>query len=161
MICLRLWAKTIKNNLVAESAVNLKPALGDFFKALVVSILLRNGDAHLKNFGLLYKDTMSMINLAPIYDIVTTQAYLPNDIMALTLNGTKRWANKKDLLSFAGKSCMLSKVETTEIFDHVILAIEQTLELLSTEIERNASFRHVGLQMMTIWRQAVATFSNV
>ncbi len=153
-------AKTIKNNLVAESAVNLKTALSDFFKSLVVSILLRNGDAHLKNFGLLYKDTLSTINLAPIYDIITTQAYLPNDIMALTLNGTKRWANKKDLLSFAGKSCMLSKVETTDVFDTVIFAIEQTLELLSVEVERNTSFRRIGLQMISIWRQAVASFSN-
>lgn len=42
-------AKTIKDNLVADSSVNLKSALYDFFKSLVITVLLRNGDAHLKN----------------------------------------------------------------------------------------------------------------
>ncbi|MBX9866583.1 MAG: type II toxin-antitoxin system HipA family toxin, partial [Burkholderiales bacterium] len=84
-------AKSIKNNLVGDSTVNLKSALLDYFKSLVVNVLLRNGDAHLKNYGLIYKDTNSIVDLAPIYDIVTTTVYLAKDIMALTLNGSKRW----------------------------------------------------------------------
>lgn len=153
-------AKTIKNNLVGDSIVNLRTSLADFFKSLVVSILLRNGDAHLKNFGLMYKDTMSLINLAPIYDIITTQAYLPNDIMALTLNGTKRWANRKDLLNFAIKSCMLSKPEAVLIFDEVLCAIKQTLELLIAETEHNTKFHAIGTRMISIWQDTIQSFTN-
>lgn len=153
-------AKTIKNNLVADSSINLKSSLADFFKSLVISVLLRNGDAHLKNYGLIYKDSQSIINLAPVYDIVTTSVYIPNDIMALTLNGTKRWASKKDLLNFASKSCLLSKSETVQIFEVVINSINQTLDLLAAEIEFVPKFRNVGLQMVKVWQEAVAGFKN-
>lgn len=47
-----------------------------FFEYLVLSILVRNGDAHLKNFGMLYTDpTTDDRRLAPLYDVVTTSVY--------------------------------------------------------------------------------------
>ena len=151
-------AKSIKNNLVGESTINLKPALFDYFKSLVVNVLLRNGDAHLKNYGLIYKDTSSIVNLAPIYDIVTTTAYLPKDIMALTLNGSKRWASRDDLLAFATKSCMLSNAQASQIFEEVIAAIKQVSELLTQEVELNHKFKDIGLQMLAIWRDSITSF---
>lgn len=65
-------------------------ALMDYFKAMVLNQWLQNGDAHLKNFGVLYQ-SVEEINLAPIYDVVSTTAYIPKDIQALTLLGSKRW----------------------------------------------------------------------
>ena len=32
---------------------------------------------------------------APVYDLVTTAAYMPNDSMALTLNGSTKWPSAK------------------------------------------------------------------
>lgn len=154
-------AKSIKNNLVGESTINLKPALFDYFKSLVVNVLLRNGDAHLKNYGLIYKDTNSIVNLAPIYDIVTTTVYLPKDVMAITLNGSKRWASKSDLLAFAAKSCMLSNTQASQVFDEVIVAIKEVSELLKQEVELNHKFKDIGLQMLTIWRDSVNHFNVV
>lgn len=62
-----------------------------FARRLLVDILLANGDAHLKNWSLLYPDQHSP-RLAPAYDIVTTLAYLPGDHrLALNLNGKKAW----------------------------------------------------------------------
>ena len=151
-------AKSIKNNLVGDSTVNLKSALSDYFKSLVVNILLRNGDAHLKNYGLIYKDTNSIVDLAPIYDIVTTTVYLAKDIMALTLNGSKRWATRSDLLSFATKSCLLSKAEALLIFDEVITAIKQVSDLLIQEIELNYKFKDVGMRMIDIWHDTSIKF---
>ncbi len=151
-------AKSIKNNLVGESTINLKSALFDYFKSLVVNVLLRNGDAHLKNYGLIYKDTSSIVNLAPIYDIVTTTVYLPKDIMALTLNGSKRWASRDDLLAFATKSCMLSNAQALQVFEEVIAAIKQVSELLAQEVELNHKFKDIGLQMLAIWRDSTSSF---
>jgi len=71
------------------SPPNRKQALLDFFKALLMSVYLRNGDAHLKNFGLLYATPFQDVRLAPIYDMVTTSVYIPEDIPALMINGTK------------------------------------------------------------------------
>jgi serine/threonine-protein kinase HipA len=47
-----------------------------FFRLLVVSVAVGNGDAHKKNFSLLYDDVQrpETIRLAPAYDIVSTPA---------------------------------------------------------------------------------------
>ena len=62
-----------------------------FARRLLVDIMLANGDAHLKNWSLVYPDQRTP-QLAPAYDIVTTLAYLPDDhCLALNLNGKKEW----------------------------------------------------------------------
>jgi len=63
--------------------------------------MLRNGDAHLKNFGVLYEYPGQPVCLAPVYDMVTTVAYIAQDVPALSLAGTKKWWNKKLLEKFA------------------------------------------------------------
>ena len=42
------------------------------FTLIAVNCALRNGDAHLKNFGILYDDVEGEARLAPVYDLVTT-----------------------------------------------------------------------------------------
>ena len=67
------------------------------FTLIAINCALRNGDAHLKNFGIVYDDVQGEARLAPVYDLVTTSVYLPKDSMALTLNGTTKWASAKEL----------------------------------------------------------------
>lgn len=62
--------KTIK---LFTSADFKKDSLHQFFKMVVLNNLLQNGDAHLKNFGLIYEDENS-VRLAPAYDVVCTTA---------------------------------------------------------------------------------------
>jgi len=63
----------------------------EFARRLLVNILLANGDAHLKNWSLLYPDRHTP-SLAPAYDIVTTRAYIEEEReAALNLNGKKDW----------------------------------------------------------------------
>ncbi|MDO8845098.1 type II toxin-antitoxin system HipA family toxin [Methylicorpusculum sp.] len=62
-----------------------------FARRLLVNILLANGDAHLKNWSLLYKDRFTA-ELAPAYDIVTTRVYIEGEKdYALNLGKTKQW----------------------------------------------------------------------
>ena len=62
------------------------------FRLCVTNIAIRNGDAHLKNFALLFEDAdRGPFTLAPAYDLVTTTAWIKADMMALTLGGSKRW----------------------------------------------------------------------
>jgi serine/threonine-protein kinase HipA len=62
-----------------------------FARRLLVNILLANGDAHLKNWSLIYPDSFTP-ELAPAYDIVTTRAYIQNEReFALKLGKTKNW----------------------------------------------------------------------
>lgn len=69
-------------NLCGESG------LTDFVRRLVFSIMIGNGDMHLKNWSLLY-DANDKVHLSPIYDQVSTVIYLPNDQLALTLGDVK------------------------------------------------------------------------
>ncbi len=56
-----------------------------------MNILLANGDAHLKNWTLLYGDKITP-ELSPAYDIVTTRAYIEDEAKyALNLGKTKEW----------------------------------------------------------------------
>jgi serine/threonine-protein kinase HipA len=62
-----------------------------FARRLLVNILLANGDAHLKNWSLLYTDRTTP-ELSPAYDIVTTRVYIENETKsALNLGNTKEW----------------------------------------------------------------------
>lgn len=60
-------------------------------RRLLSNALLANGDAHLKNWSLLYQDRLTP-TLAPAYDIVATRAYIANEReFALNLGKTKSW----------------------------------------------------------------------
>jgi len=62
-----------------------------FARRLLVNILLANGDAHLKNWSLLYSDQVTP-RLSPAYDIVTTNVYIDSERQyALNLGKTKEW----------------------------------------------------------------------
>lgn len=62
-----------------------------FARRLLVNILLTNGDAHLKNWSLLYTDQVTP-RLSPAYDILTTSVYIEGERnFALNLGKTKDW----------------------------------------------------------------------
>jgi serine/threonine-protein kinase HipA len=82
-------------------------AMEQFFKALLLNQFLQNGDAHLKNFGVLYSG-MTDVRLAPIYDVVCTTAYIRQDMQALTLRGTKRFLALKQMQRFGVDTCGLT-----------------------------------------------------
>ena len=62
-----------------------------FSRRLLINILLANGDAHLKNWSLIYPD-MRTPRLSPAYDVVTTSVYIAGEKeFALNLNKEKNW----------------------------------------------------------------------
>lgn len=48
--------------------------LHQFLQQLALSITVRNGDAHLKNFAVAYRNA-THVWLAPMFDVVTTSIY--------------------------------------------------------------------------------------
>lgn len=91
------------------SGPNVSASLQALFDMVALSCLLGNGDAHLKNFGLLYTDpSTSDCTLAPAFDIVNTTAYIPEDVLALDLCGHKSFfAARQGLLDFA-RACQVA-----------------------------------------------------
>jgi len=108
-----------------------KEALTTLFTALVMNHFLRNGDGHLKNYGLLYEDDYTDAKLAPIYDVITTTIYIKNDIPALRLSDGKLWWKEKSYKNFAKLSCGLSNKEYEEILQkcqHAIALTKQEID---------------------------------
>jgi serine/threonine-protein kinase HipA len=106
-----------------------KNSLIQFFKMTYLNYRLKNGDAHLKNFGLIYTG-INNIKLAPAYDVVSTTVYIKNDIPALLLLGSKKWWDKKYLERFATQSCDLTKKE----IENAILECENAVNIVNEEI---------------------------
>lgn len=133
------------------SSEQVHPALESFFKALALSCAIRNGDAHLKNFGVLYSNTESTVKLSPIYDLVTTTAYIPSDILALTLGGTKRWPKSKALIAFARNHCNLTELRARKLLSDVNEGVQTAAAEARAYMQNHALFRGVGEKMLAEW----------
>ena len=126
-------AKTIKTFVCPE---NKRASLEQFFKMLVISNALQNGDAHLKNFGLVY-ESISSVRLAPAYDIVCTTAYINQDIPALTLAGSKKWHSRMTLERFGMQACDLTASRVSAVYEECRQAMEKLSPYIATRLTQN------------------------
>lgn len=67
-------------------------SLAEFIRRLIFSALIGNADMHLKNWSVIYPDRIQPV-LSPAYDLVCTIAYIQDDKHALSLAGSKRFAD--------------------------------------------------------------------
>ncbi|MDO8843297.1 HipA domain-containing protein [Methylicorpusculum sp.] len=139
------------------SPVNKMRSLQQFFKMVVLNNCLQNGDAHLKNFGLLYDD-LSAIRLAPAYDVVRTKVYIKQDIAALTLLGSKRWWEQAYLLRFAVVSCGLTAKIAHRLLEECRVALGEVRELVNRRLldESVAKKREVLEHLSVLMGQALS-----
>lgn len=87
----------------------LQQSLNEFFASVALSMVLKNGDAHLKNFGLLYTHPEADdCRLSPLYDVVCTTVYLPKDLPALSLARQKTWPARDVLVAFGRDVCRVN-----------------------------------------------------
>jgi serine/threonine-protein kinase HipA len=126
------------------------------FTLVALNCALRNGDAHLKNFGIVYDEVQGEARLAPVYDLVTTSVYLPKDSMALTLNGTTNWASVKELQRLGETRVGASPVRVREILGRIDAAIADTSTELRAHMKEHAEFEDIGNRMLQQWEQGAA-----
>lgn len=128
----------------------------DLFKLIALNVGLRNGDAHRKNFCLIYDSPVARRGvLAPAFDLVTTTAYLPNDAMALTMNGSKRWPKRQELLRFAADHCGLQPKQALRALEYVKQGIHKAEKDLLQGIRHLEGFSPVGRRMHAAWRDGL------
>ena len=135
---------------IAKISTQKEKDLRYFFKMIVMSFLLKNGDAHLKNFGILYETGFQKRFLTPAYDVVNTCVYLPRDKPALTLSGKKVWVSQKGLLEFATTYCLLSSKEALEEFEVCIEAVVKIKMEIVDYMKQNEVFYDFGKKFVSI-----------
>jgi serine/threonine-protein kinase HipA len=130
------------------------------FTLIALNCAIRNGDAHLKNFGILYDDVMGEAHLAPVYDLATTSVYMPQDRMALTLNGTNQWPTAKDLIRFGEGRSLGTKRKLVEILERISEALECTAKEMKAYSKDHPEFAAIADRMRFQWeegRKSIAT----
>lgn len=104
-----------------------KEDIETFYKMVVLSCMVGNGDGHLKNFAMLYNNPDDM-RLSPLYDVVNTQIYVPNDTLALNLAKSKDFPDRRRMITF---SETLGIKNGEEILDQIEAQVRDELENLS------------------------------
>jgi serine/threonine-protein kinase HipA len=95
--------------------------LRQLFDYIAFICMVRNGDGHLKNFGLIYDHPglRSSVRLAPLYDVVTTSIYgmAPaataitkyDRTLALNLAKTRVYPDRRTLVEFGIQHCLVKR----------------------------------------------------
>ncbi|ALG69047.1 type II toxin-antitoxin system HipA family toxin [Beggiatoa leptomitoformis] len=122
-----------------------------FYKVIIMNYLLKNGDAHLKNFGMLYNHDFSNRWFSPAYDVVNTVAYIHNDRPALSMFGKKIWFGKKELIKFGLQYCYLKESKALKIYADCIESIKNSISNLQEYILKNNDFAKIGQIMIDSW----------
>jgi len=126
------------------------------FTLIALNCAIRNGDAHLKNFAIIYDDVLGEARLAPAYDLVTTSVYLPQDSMALTLNGTTRWPGAKELRRFGETRMGGSPARIGQILERIADAMSEVREQIRPYIKEHPEFKEIGERMIVEWEKGAA-----
>jgi serine/threonine-protein kinase HipA len=135
-----------------------------FFEQVAFTVMVRNGDGHLKNYGVLYRSPGEAW-LAPMFDVVTTSIYrytryeggpeLEDRTLALKLfadkHGSKAYPTTEELHTFGRKVCEVS--QPAMVLQRIAAAMDEVLlEAMSDE----RIPRWLLGQMDSVWRNGMA-----
>lgn len=116
-----------------------------FFSSVCLSVMVRNGDAHLKNFGVTYThpEARETVRLAPVFDVTTTTVYenynpksgrsLVDRTLAIKMNKVKTYPDRQQLIEFGRKRCGVEKPGL--IIERIAEAMSQALNAHQRSID--------------------------
>jgi serine/threonine-protein kinase HipA len=135
-----------------------------FFEQVAFTVMVRNGDGHLKNFGVLYRSAED-IRLAPMFDVVTTAIYrytryaggpeLEDRTLALKLfagrHQTRAYPSTDELLHFGRRVCEVS--DPAAVLQRIAQAMDQVLK----QARQDARIpKPLWQEMAAVWRDGMA-----
>lgn len=142
--------------------------LDQFFGHYLLASTMRNGDAHLKNFGLIY-DQIQAPRLAPVYDMLSMSVYAPtlpnardaDDGMAINFQGSKRWL-RAEMIETLATRCLVSKKRSRQWQEQIAAALVQTSELVLEHLSNypDDNFTSQADRMLELWAIGLETFDT-
>jgi serine/threonine-protein kinase HipA len=109
-----------------------------FFERVLLNFILGNGDAHLKNYSISYKE--DTIRLSPAYDIVCSKLVIPDEEdSALNINGKKNNLSRPDFDKLAEYLNVPVKIRY-EKFDKKFKSVKDIINASKIDKERQKDF---------------------
>lgn len=139
---------------------NKVQAMHDYFSMVVLACTIRNGDAHLKNFGVLYDRPGSNVRLAPVYDMLSTTPYQPRDVLALEMNGSKTFPDRAQLLQFARSACGLSRINAEQGMARVAKGIEMARAEMRAYAQHVSGFQEAAKHLDRVFSGGLALLAG-
>ena len=126
--------------------------------ALMVAYVcaIENGDAHLKNFSILYSQPEGQVTLAPAYDLICTSIYMPRDKLALTLNGTKDYPDHAGLVKFLRGVTGQSEKSAAVVIEQAIAGARAAIAAAANYAERHKDAREFAEKMTAAISRGIA-----
>lgn len=122
------------------------------YALLLLNHAVRNADAHLKNFALVYS-SIEDVRLSPVYDVLSGTVYrqYATHLPALTLQGKRVWAAGSMLAAYGGGRLGLSRADMNEARERVSRAVHKVVPMVAEYAERYPSFRQIAKSMLDVW----------
>ena len=134
-------------------------AMRQLFGMVALSCLIGNGDAHLKNFAVLYDTPGVNVRLAPVYDMLSTTLYQPKDVLALELDGSKRYPDRKQIIRFARHSCGLSNQRAEAALADVAQGIRVVLDEMEQQARAKPDFAPCKDRLAKVFAHGLARYA--
>jgi serine/threonine-protein kinase HipA len=137
-----------------------RAAFEQFFLTVALSCAIGNGDAHLKNFAVLYENPETPVRLAPSYDLVCTTLYQAHDVLALTLDDSKAFPDRKRLAAFAHTACNLTSATTAGLLDRVVAGVRRAVKDIRRYSREHADFASAGAKLIAAFERGAASVAG-
>lgn len=152
-------------DLARKAAVFISPehasqAMQQLFGMIVLACAIRNGDAHLKNFAILYDAPGRNVRLAPAYDLVSTTPYQPKDVLALSLNGDRRFPSRKTLMQFSRHACGLTNRQGTAIIERVLEGVRRAAAEMTAHGHAHPDFADAAARFAKTYEEGIRSLAE-
>jgi len=144
----------VLNEFCCEAAK--QDSISRFYAQYSACMAIRNGDAHLKNFGLVYTG-LDDAELSPVYDMLTMSAYALRaqhgdalDEPALSFGGVRRWFTPKTQAQFAAR-CRVSASEQKRVSHTLCKAMEIVAGEIVAKAAEVESFQPTAQRLLELW----------
>jgi serine/threonine-protein kinase HipA len=108
----------------------------DFLRRIIFNVFIGNGDAHAKNFSVLYRG--KNIQLAPVYDLLCTEIYdsLAHET-AMSIGGETAFARiTRDSFSKMARECKIRPELVLSLIDEMLEKITVASNSLADELNQ-------------------------
>ncbi|MDD2744104.1 MAG: HipA domain-containing protein, partial [Rhodocyclaceae bacterium] len=128
---------------------------------VLANYVVRNADCHAKNIALYYTQ-LGDVSFAPVYDIVTTQAYprYANNPPGLSIDGRQTWAAGKALQRFFNGRLGIAPRDYADMVERLCeSAVGVGAEVIEAA-KNEPHWRPIAKQMVHAWNEGMASLRD-